>query len=176
MTIKAQNIILIGPMGSGKTTVGKKIARLLKMDFYDVDQELEKITGVSINLIFDIEKEEGFRKREHSMLKQLMTKNNAIIATGGGVVVHEPNHSLLKDAKALIVYLKLEVKHQLQRLKNDKKRPLLQGRGRRERLLDMARKRNPLYEQLATYSFTGGRINSNKMARRIANFLTQKPQ
>lgn len=171
MNGKGQNIILIGPMGSGKTTVGKKLARLLNMDFYDVDQALEKSTGVSINLIFEIEKEAGFRKREHAMLKELLSKNNAVIATGGGVVVNQDNHRLLKNTEAMVVYLKLEVKHQLQRLRKDKQRPLLQGKGRRERLLGLAKQRNPLYEQLALFSFTGGRINSDKMARRIADFL-----
>lgn len=168
------NIILVGPMGAGKTTVGKHVARLLGKSFYDVDQELEKRTGVSVNLIFDIEKEQGFRLRETQMLHDLLKERNAVIATGGGIVVTAENRKILQDTPHLVVYLKTEVKHQLQRLKRDKQRPLLQGAGRRERLLNMARVRNPLYESVANLSFSSGRTNPHKMATKIVSqVLTQ---
>lgn len=166
-----QNIILVGPMGAGKTTVGKHIAKLLGKSFYDVDQELEKRTGVSVNLIFDIEKEAGFRLRETQMLKDLMAERNAVIATGGGIVVTEENRQILQDTDDLVVYLKTEVKHQLKRLKRDKQRPLLQGSGRRDRLLNMARIRNPLYESVATMTATSGRTNPRAMASKVVNHV-----
>jgi len=173
MTTILRNIILVGPMGAGKTTVGKQIAMQLQKSFIDVDHELEKRTGVSINLIFEIEKEAGFRARETAMLAELLQHDNAVIATGGGIITNEANRQLLKETNGLVVYLKTEVKHQLKRLKRDKQRPLLQGEGRRERLLNLARKRNPLYEQVADIAFSSGRTSSYGMAKKIVDFLKQ---
>ena len=170
---KNANIILIGPMGAGKTTVGKQLAMRLGKIFCDVDQELEKRTGVSVNLIFEIEKEAGFRQRETAMLTELMERENCIIATGGGVVVTEESRRLLQDTPHTVVYLKTAVKHQLKRLKRDKQRPLLQGTGRRERLMKLAKERNPLYESVADLTFASGRNSAYGMARKIANYLTQ---
>lgn len=158
-------------MGAGKTTVGKQIAKQLQMNFIDVDHELEKRTGVSINLIFEIEKEAGFRTRETAMLAELLQLENAVIATGGGIVGGEENRLLLNQTKGLVVYLKTEVKHQLKRLKRDKQRPLLQGEGRREKLLNLARIRNPLYEQVADIAFASGRTSSYGMAAKVIEFL-----
>lgn len=171
MTVCAQNIILVGPMGAGKTTVGKQVAAMLQKRFVDVDHELEKRTGVSINLIFEIEKEAGFRARETGMLAELLRIENCVIATGGGIITNEQNRSLLEQTDGLVVYLKTEVKHQLKRLKRDKQRPLLQGEGRRQRLLNLARARNPLYEQVADISFASGRTSSYGMARKIVECL-----
>lgn len=168
---KHHNIILIGPMGAGKTTIGKKIADGLGMVFFDVDEELEKSTGVSVNLIFEIEKETGFRLRESEMLDQLLKKQNAVIATGGGIVISEPNRDLIKNSHATVVYLKTEVKHQLQRLQRDKKRPLLHGKGRRMRLKNMAKLRNPLYEQIATVTWKSSRISPYVIAQQIVKRL-----
>jgi shikimate kinase len=171
MTFDSRNIILVGPMGAGKTTVGKRIAAELNKTFVDVDHELEKRTGVSINLIFEIEKEAGFRARETAMLEELLQKENAVIATGGGIIGNEANRTLLQQSGGLVVYLKTEVKHQLKRLKRDKQRPLLQGTGRRERLLNLARIRNPLYDQVADITFASGRTSSYGMARKVVNFF-----
>ncbi|MCB1581743.1 MAG: shikimate kinase [Marinicella sp.] len=171
MTINTRNIILVGPMGAGKTTVGKRIAAVLDKTFIDVDHELEKRTGVSINLIFEIEKETGFRLRETAMLEELLQQDNAVIATGGGIISNEINRGLLKNSDGLVVYLKTEVKHQLKRLKRDKQRPLLQGTGRRERLLNLARIRNPLYDEVADVAFASGRTSSYGMAQKIIGFF-----
>ncbi|TDR20403.1 shikimate kinase [Marinicella litoralis] len=171
MTINSRNIILVGPMGAGKTTVGKQIAIQLQKKFIDIDQELEKRTGVSINLIFEIEKEAGFRTRETAMLAELLQLENAVIATGGGIVGMEENRQLLQQTDGLVVYLKTEVKHQLKRLKRDKQRPLLQGEGRRERLLKLARMRNPLYDQVADVAFASGRTSSYGMAKKVVDHL-----
>lgn len=168
---KNANIILIGPMGAGKTTVGKQLAIRLGKTFCDVDQELEKRTGVPVNLIFEIEKEAGFRVRETAMLAELLQRENSVIATGGGVIVTPENQQLLSQTPHCVVYLKTAVKHQLKRLKRDKQRPLLQGTGRRERLMNLAKVRNPMYEAVADLTFASGRNSAYGMAQKIADYL-----
>ena len=151
-------------MGAGKTTVGSILAHKLGLSFFDVDNELEKRCGVSVNLIFEIEKEEGFRKRETQMLEELLNKPRCVIATGGGIVVTEENIRLLKESQSTIVFLRTDVKQQLYRLRKDKKRPLLQVQDRKQRLLKMAEIRNPLYESIASRTVKTGHQSSYKMA------------
>ncbi len=147
-----QNIFLIGPMGSGKTTIGKHLAKMLDLDFYDCDHELERLTGASVNLIFDLEGEAGFRIREKEVLEQLAEKSGVLIATGGGVICNEANRQIL-GSKGFVVYLKTSIENQIKRLSKDKSRPLLQAEDRTQRLLDLARVRNPLYESIADLVF-----------------------
>jgi len=151
-------------MGARKTTVGSILAHKLGIPFYDVDEEREKCCGVSVNLIFEIEKEVGFRERETNMLKKLLNMTPSIIATGGGIIVTDENIEVLKNSKACVIYLRTEVKQQLYRLRKDKKRPLLQGGGRKQRLIDMAVLRNPLYESIASKIVKTGHQSSHKMA------------
>jgi shikimate kinase len=146
------NVYLIGPMGSGKTSIGLRLAKLLGLEFLDNDHELEKQTGASVGLIFDLEGEEGFRKRETAMLKKLVAKQKVLLATGGGTVVREENRELLRNS-GLVVYLRTSVGQQLRRLSQDKSRPLLQSANREEKLARLAEERNPLYEQLADLTF-----------------------
>lgn len=146
------NVYLIGPMGSGKTTIGKRLARKLNLRFLDNDQELEKQTGASVNLIFDLEGEEGFRKRETAMLEKLTTQENILLATGGGAVTRPENRELLRK-NGLVIYLRASVSQQLRRLGRDKSRPLLQSVDREEKLNRLAQERNPLYEELADIVF-----------------------
>ena len=135
-------------MGSGKTTIGKHLARLLMLEFYDCDHELESQTGASVNLIFDVEGEKGFRIRESRMLEQLTSKNGILLSTGGGVVTNEKNRALLRT-RGFVVYLKTGIDSQLKRLSQDKSRPLLQAEDRVQRLHDLARIPIPLYESTA---------------------------
>lgn len=151
-------------MGAGKSTVGSILAHKLGMDFFDIDTELELRCGVSVNLIFEIEKECGFRKRETCMLKELLNKPPCIIATGGGVIVSEENIELLKKTQSEIIYLRTDVKQQLYRLRKDKKRPLLQTSDRKQKLIKMSEIRNPLYESLATKVVKTGHQSAHKMA------------
>jgi len=151
-------------MGAGKSTVGSILAHKLGMGFYDIDNELEKCCGVSINLIFEIEKEVGFRNRETSMLKKLLNKPPAIIATGGGIIVSPENIETIKHSKASVIYLKTDVKQQLYRLRKDKKRPLLQCDDRKLKLQQMAQSRNGLYESLATITVKTAHQSAHKMA------------
>lgn len=169
--LRRQSLVLIGPTGAGKTTIGRKLAHFLHLPFYDVDEELEKSTGVSVNLIFDIEKESGFRQRESRMLEALLKRPAAVIATGGGVVVTENNRQLLKNHPALVIYLQTSVERQLQRLSHDKRRPLLQVPDREHRLQEMARIRNPLYESVSDLTITTGNGSPQRMAREVLEQL-----
>ena len=146
------NIYLVGPMGSGKTTIGQRLARLLGLEFLDCDHELEAQTGASVSLIFDVEGEDGFRARETRLLADLTTRKGVLIATGGGSVLREENRRMLRES-GLVVYLKTSVAQQLKRLSRDRSRPLLQTADRRARLEALAEHRNPLYEEVAQIVF-----------------------
>ena len=167
-----RNIILIGPMGSGKSTIGNIIAKRLHREFRDSDQFIEKRTGVDIARIFDIEGEEGFRDRESNALRELLSENNRVIATGGGSVLREENQQLLKQ-KGYIIFLDTSVKQQLQRLRRDKKRPLLQTDNPRERLEALFEARHPIYLDLADLAVK----TDKRVARRLAaDIINQLPE
>lgn len=165
-------IYLIGPMGSGKTTVGRRLARQLNMDFVDCDEALEAHTGASVQLVFEIEGEAGFRKRETDMLRKLAERENTVIATGGGVVTVAENTELMR-ATGLVIYLQTEVERQLRRLSRDQSRPLLQAPDRRERLEQLAARRNPLYDALADITLPSHNLSLDNMARLTVRTLNQ---
>jgi len=168
-----QNIFLIGPMGSGKTTIGKHLAKTLKLDFYDCDHELERLTGASVNLIFDVEGEAGFRVRESRLLKQLSAKRSVLISTGGGAICSEQNRQLLRS-RGFVVYLKTSIEKQLKRLSQDKTRPLLQAEDKTQRLLDLARERNPLYEATADLVFSTRSSSVYASARALSSAILEQ--
>jgi len=142
------NIILIGPMGAGKTTIGRQIARSLSYDFFDSDKEIEERTGVTIPLIFELEGEQGFRKREQDMINELTAKKHIVLATGGGAVLKKANQLVLKRS-GTIVYLRASIDDLLERTAKDKNRPLLQTDNPRARLQTILDEREPLYRELA---------------------------
>ncbi len=142
------NVILIGPMGAGKTTNGKWLAKQLGKKFVDMDAYIEQKTGTSITHIFELEGEIGFRQREAIALTELLRLENQVIATGGGCILLEANRDLMPK-RGLVVYMHIPPEMQLQRLLNDKKRPLLQTDNRAECLQQLAAIRNPLYESCA---------------------------
>ena len=143
-------LIIIGPMASGKSVVGKKLSKRLGIDFYDTDEEIVKKTGVTISHIFDIEGEDNFRSREMNVFSDLIKKDGCVISTGGGIVLKEENRGLLK--KGTVLYLKTSIQTQLERTMNDKERPLLRGKENKEvTLRKMAKLRNPLYEKSSNY-------------------------
>lgn len=146
-----KNIILIGPMGAGKSSVGKSLAQVLKMDFYDSDEEIEKSTGVDIGWIFDVEGEEGFRKRERAVLEELTAKSNIVLATGGGSILEVENQLILMSNGTLI-YLHVSLSSQDHRTLNDSRRPMLRTQNRLEVLKKLYAEREPIYEALADYS------------------------
>ena len=135
-------------MGSGKTTIGYRLAKKLELEFFDCDQEIENRTGASVNLIFEIEGENGFRMRESRMLRELAARKGVLLATGGGAVVSESNRKLLRK-NGIVVYLRTSIDQQLDRLRRDRTRPLLQTDNRETRLQELARLRNPMYEEVA---------------------------
>ena len=170
--MKAQNIILIGPMGSGKSTIGNLLAKKLHRDFQDSDHFIETRTGVDIGRIFDIEGEDGFRDRETNALKELLSANSQVIATGGGSVLRKQNQVLLRS-RGYIVFLDTTVNQQLQRLRRDKKRPLLQTDNPRERLEALFAGRRPIYLDLADLAVETDRKQARKLASEIINQLPE---
>ena len=169
----SQNIFLIGPMGSGKTTIGKHLAKMFGLQFYDCDHELERLTGATVSLIFDLEGEAGFRVRENQLLKQLTAKHGVLIATGGGVVCNDENRRLLRS-QGLVVYLKTSIENQLERLNKDKSRPLLQADDRIQRLKDLAETRNPLYEATADLVFSSRNSSIHATARALSAAILKR--
>lgn len=165
-------IFLIGPMGSGKTTVGRHLARRLKMDFVDLDHEIQARCGVQVSVIFDIEGEAGFRRRESELLDELTQRDHIILATGGGSVINPDNRRMLSE-RGLVVYLRTSVDQQLNRLERDKQRPLLQAPNRRQRLRDMAENRNPVYEGCADLIVPSDNVSPITMAGRVEHMIRQ---
>jgi shikimate kinase len=151
-----RRIFLIGPMGAGKTTIGKRLAKALKFRFIDADHELERRTGAKIALIFDIEGEAGFRQREQKLLEELTREDGVVLATGGGAVLSAETRAALAS-RGLTVYLHAELDELLARTRNDTARPLLQGPDRAEGLLRIVTEREPLYAQTAHLTIDTGR-------------------
>lgn len=143
-----RSIFLVGPMGAGKTTIGRRVAESLGLDFLDTDEEVERRTGTTISIIFEIEGEAGFRKREHQALSDLTARQGVVLATGGGAVLLPENRELLRS-RGTVVYLRTSVAEQLRRTRNSTHRPLLQGDDPEQRLREMALAREPLYESVA---------------------------
>jgi shikimate kinase len=127
------NIYIVGPMGSGKSTVGKIVAQSLFLDFLDSDEEIEKTTGATIDWIFDLEGEKGFRKRETNELEKIVQLNSHVVATGGGIILSDHNRNLL-SARGVVIYLETPIKIQVERTSKDKDRPLLK-KGNPEKIL-----------------------------------------
>lgn len=168
-----QNIFLIGPMGSGKTSIGRQLAKLLGLEFFDCDHELEKLTGASVNLIFDIEGEAGFRQRESRLLETLSARKGVLISTGGGVVCCGENRRLLRT-RGFVVYLKTGIDQQMRRLSQDKSRPLLQAPDRKKRLQDLAQVRNPLYADTADLVFNTLNSSVHASAKTLAAAILEQ--
>lgn len=171
----APNLILIGPMGSGKTSLGKRLAKRLSLPFVDVDREIENCTGASINLIFELEGEAGFRAREHETLKRLLENEGQVIATGGGAVLHSETRRLL-PTRGFVLYLAADPDTQLDRLRHDRTRPLLQSDDRRSVLQRISQERNPLYESLADLRHDTARSGLRRGLEKILLHLQQQWQ
>ncbi len=144
-----RNIFLVGPMGAGKSTIGRYLADVLHMKFYDSDYEIECRTGADIDWVFDVEGEDGFRIREESVINDLTEHQGIVLATGGGSIKSKKNRSRL-SARGIVVYLQTTIEKQLVRTQRDKRRPLLHSKiDSREVLEKLACERNPLYEEMA---------------------------
>jgi shikimate kinase len=144
-----RNVFLIGPMGSGKTAVGKQLARLLDLTFYDSDVEIERRTGVDIPYIFEKEGETGFREREREVIDSLTQLQDVVIATGGGAVLLPENRERLAE-RGRVVYLRTGIRQQLERTRQGRQRPLLYTADPEARLRELMEVRAPLYESIAS--------------------------
>ena len=163
------NIFLVGMMGAGKTTVGRLLASFLEKKFYDSDREIQKRTGVSIPLIFEIEGEAGFRKRETEMLSELLKTGNIVLATGGGAVLSAENREMLKRS-GTVIYLRATIDDLWRRTRHDKNRPLLQTQDPRTKLTELYAQRDPLYRETAHIIVESGK----RSARHLAQLLAQQ--
>ncbi len=160
------NIALVGMMGSGKTSVGKVLARLLGKSFVDSDHEIERSTGVRIPVIFEIEGETGFRARECKMIEELARRENIVLATGGGAVLSDVNRRLLK-AGGTVIYLHAPVRSLLKRTMRDRNRPLLQVADPAARFQSLYEQRDPLYREVAHLVVDTGNQSVRSLAGQI---------
>ncbi|PPC80528.1 MAG: shikimate kinase [Methylotenera sp.] len=157
-------------MGAGKTTIGRMLAKQLDKDFYDSDVEIEKKTGVKIPLIFELEGQDGFRKRESLVIEELCQLNDIIMATGGGAVLMPENRAFLKNT-GKIIYLRGKVNDLYQRTRHDKTRPLLQGGNMKQKLERLYIERDPIYTSLADYIVDTGAQSALEITSHIEAIL-----
>lgn len=161
-----KNIYLIGPMGAGKTTIGRLLAKALGIGFLDSDKEIETRTGVSIPMIFEYEGEPGFRRREAEVLAELVRLEDVILATGGGAILLEENRNNLRR-HGFVVYLHCPVDKQFERTHRDSNRPLLNTENPRQRLQDLFSVREPIYRAAADFIVDTGQCSSRSVVRQI---------
>lgn len=166
----AGNIFLVGPMGAGKTTIGRFLADALHLTFVDSDHEIEARTGADIPWIFDVEGEEGFRFREEAVIDALTRRRGIVLATGGGAVLRDANRRHLQ-ARGTVIYLETSVDQQLERTAKDRHRPLLQTANPRQRLTDLLTIRHPLYREVADHVVTTNGSAAREVVARILHLL-----
>lgn len=164
-------IFLVGPMGAGKTTIGRLLARSLRLDFVDSDSEIEDSTGADIPWIFDVEGEEGFRDREQEALEILTLRDRTVLATGGGAVLRLANRRVL-SARGFVVYLYAPLEEQIRRTGGDRKRPLLAHGDPAQTLKELMTQRDPLYREVADLVIESDSSSPRSVAQRV---LTQLP-
>ncbi len=163
---------MIGLMGAGKTTVGRKMAALTGRHFLDTDQELEQRTGVTVSHIFEVEGEQGFRRREHDLLKEIAQQSNQVIATGGGIILDPVNRQTMR-CSGDVVYLKVPQNVLWERLRRCKNRPLLQTESPLSTLKKLLDERNPLYSECADKVVSVARGSADRTARQILKLLSE---
>ena len=169
----SRRIFLVGPMGVGKTTIGKMIARELGLEFIDCDHVIEERAGANIAWIFDVEGEAGFRDRETSALNDLTELDDVLVATGGGAVLRAENRAWLKS-RGVVVHLDTSVDLLVKRTAKDKTRPLLQNANPRQVLENIKKDRDPLYNEVATVHVFVGDNNSRKAALKVLSILQEE--
>ena len=163
-------IFLVGPMGAGKTTIGNQLARSLNLDFIDLDQELERRTGASVSLIFDIEGESGFREREKKLINELTQRDRTVLATGGGAVLAADNRQRL-SRRGFVVYLKTPLETLVERTRYDTSRPLLHSGDPAATLGEILQVREPLYAEVADLVIDSGTLSVKQVLKMISEEL-----
>jgi shikimate kinase len=164
------NVFLVGPMGAGKSTIGRLLAAELNFSFRDSDRVIEERTGADIPWIFDMEGEEGFRDRETAVLQELTGEENAVIATGGGIVLREKNRGLMSQS-GFVCYLTASIDQLVERTARDKKRPLLQVENPRQKIIDLVAQRDPIYRSAADFIVSTDRRSPKAVAQEIASLV-----
>jgi shikimate kinase len=166
----ATPIFLVGMMGSGKSTVGRRLATRLGREFIDADKEIESRCGVPIATIFEVEGEEGFRRRESALIDELTQRAGIVLATGGGAVLAEDNRRHLRE-RGYVVYLSASVAELWNRLRTDRVRPLLRTPNPRQRVTELVAQRDPLYRECAHLVIVTGRQPAERVVREIVAAL-----
>ena len=167
------SLFLIGPMGAGKSTIGRQLSKQLKRPFHDSDHEIENRTGVDIPLIFELEGESGFRKREAAVIDELTQLPDIILATGGGAILDPVNRQHLHE-RGTVIYLHTSVDQQLSRTARDRNRPLLQTDNPRARLEALMTVREPLYREIADLVIDTDSKRVQDVVRQICKYLDSK--
>ena len=168
-----ENIILVGLMGAGKSTIGRNLAKLLNKDFYDSDRVIEERTGVDIATIFEIEGEQGFRDREEQVISELCKKTNIVLATGGGCVLREANRNSMKK-RGHVVYLRTTAELLYSRIRYDKSRPLMQTKSPLNTLRQLLADREPFYIDVADTVMMTGKQKVSVIVKRVEEALKEK--
>jgi len=170
--LRTDNIFLIGPMGVGKSTIGKQLAAKTGLEFKDTDQEIQKRTGVDIPTIFEFEGEAGFRKREQAVLDDLTQQRGLVLSTGGGIVLDTTNRQHL-TARGLVIYLHCSPNQQYARTQKDRSRPLLQTENPLAKLQELMEQRDPLYRQVADHIVSTEKRNAASVTNEIYQLVTE---
>jgi shikimate kinase len=163
-------LLIIGPMASGKSTIGLKLANRLNLDFVDTDQQVEDRAGAEISWIFDIEGESGFRIREEEVLKEVCLNDEIVISTGGGIIIEKNNRKLISES-GVVIYLEVSIQTQLERTLMDKSRPLLDNKDKEQTLKNLKKQRTPLYEEIANITIEAGDRSNNQVVEEILKLL-----
>jgi shikimate kinase len=167
---KADNIFLVGPMGVGKTTIGRRLAKKLDKKFIDSDKEIEKRTGASISLIFDVEGERGFRDRESRLLEELTAEDGIVLATGGGAVLAESNRNIL-SARGIVIYLTASPELLMKRTAHDHNRPLLMTGNRLATIRQLLDERDSVYRAVADLCLNIDKLSVKEIIDQVSTYL-----
>ena len=168
--MQKSNIYLVGPMGAGKSTIGRVLAAELHLTFRDSDKVIEDRTGADIPWIFDMEGEEGFRDRESAVLVELSGESNVVIATGGGIILRKENREIMQ-ASGYVCYLTASIEQLVERTARDKKRPLLQVDNPRQKIIDLLAIRDPLYREAADFIINTDRRSPKLVVQEISSLV-----
>lgn len=164
------NVFLVGPMGVGKSTIGRLLAAELHLSFCDSDRVIEERTGADIPWIFDMEGEAGFRERETTVLAELAAESSLVVATGGGIVMRPQNCQIMKES-GFVCYLTASIEQLVERTSRDKKRPLLQVENPRQKIIELLALREPLYRSVADFAVNTDRRSPKSVAQEIASLV-----